>query len=167
MPPTRDGAALLVPLLGAGRPLLLAGAGASSVMGYPLWGDFVRELAQEFAPALALSGDYLANVDRISDTAERAGRADEYFKRLDRAFSADGASRRDLRFHRRLISLGFSGLITTNFDPTLEHACSAASRSTLGTVDLISCTNFYAASAQVLGTTVSYTCTAFTVRLSF
>ena len=32
MPPSRDGAALLVPLLSARRPLLLAGAGASAVM---------------------------------------------------------------------------------------------------------------------------------------
>src|SRR5258708_5347301 len=119
MPLTRDGAALLVPLLGAGRPLLLAGAGASAVMGYPLWGQFVSQLAQEFAPTLTLSDDYLADVDRIKDAADSAGRADEYFKRLDRAFCVDGSRRTDLRFHQQLISLGFCGLITTNFDETL------------------------------------------------
>lgn len=125
MPPIRDGAALLVPLLSAGRPLLLAGAGASAVMGYPLWGGLVRRLAQEFAPALVLSDDYLDDVDKIAEAAASAGHTAEYYKRLDRTFCVDGASRTDLRFHRRLISLGFCGLITTNFDPTLEQACIA------------------------------------------
>jgi hypothetical protein len=125
MPPSRDGAALLVPLLSVGRPLLLAGAGASAVMGYPLWGGLVGRLAAEFAPALVLSDDYLGDVDKIAAAAETAGHADEYYKRLDRTFCVDGASRADLRFHRRLISLGFCGLITTNFDPTLEQACIA------------------------------------------
>lgn len=125
MPPTRDGTALLVPLLGARRPCLLAGAGASAVMGYPLWGELVAGLAHEFAPTLALSGDYLSDVDSIAYAATAAGREDEYFKWLDRTFCADGAPLKDLRFHRRMISLGFCGLITTNFDPTLEEACVA------------------------------------------
>ena len=123
MPPPRDGVALLVPLLTARRPLLVAGAGASAVMGYPLWGDLVRQLAAEFAPALGLSEDNLVDVDRIASAAATAGHADEYFKWLDRAFCIDGAPRKDLQFHRRLISLGFCGLITPNFDPTLEQAC--------------------------------------------
>src|SRR5439155_20257085 len=123
MPRAGDGAALLVSLLSARRPLLLAGAGASAVMGYPLWAELVTELAREFVPGLALSDDYLADVDKIADAADAAGRLDEYFKWLDRAFCFDGAPRKDLRFHRQLISLGFSGLITTNFDPTLEQAC--------------------------------------------
>jgi len=92
-------------------------------MGYPLWAELVTELAREFVPGLALSDDYLADVDKIADAADAAGRLDEYFKWLDRAFCFDGAPRKDLRFHRQLISLGFSGLITTNFDPTLEQAC--------------------------------------------
>lgn len=125
MPPTRDGAALLVSLLTARRPLLLAGAGASAVVGYPLWAGLVRQLADEFAPALTLSDDYLGDVDKIADAAASVGRADEYYKRLDRTFCFDGAPRKDLRFHRRLISLGFCGLITPNFDPTLEEACVA------------------------------------------
>ncbi|MBI2221019.1 MAG: SIR2 family protein [Acidobacteria bacterium] len=94
-------------------------------MGYPLWRGLVRQLADEFAPALAVSDDYLGDVDKIADAAAAVGRADEYFKRLDRTFCFDGAPRKDLRFHRRLISLGFSGLITPNFDPTLEEACIA------------------------------------------
>ena len=114
-----------MPLLSARRPLLLAGAGASAVLGYPLWGDLVRRLAVEFAPELAFSDDNLADVDRIASVAADAGRADEYFKWLDRTFCAEGAARTDLRFHRRLISLGFCGLITPNFDPTLEQACIA------------------------------------------
>jgi hypothetical protein len=121
--PLRDGAALLVRDLSARRPLLLAGAGASAVMGYPLWSDLVRRLAADFSPELALSDDNLTDVDKIASAAAEAGRADEYFKWLDRAFCVDGAPRGDLRFHQRLVSLGFCGLITTNFDPTLEQAC--------------------------------------------
>jgi hypothetical protein len=94
-------------------------------MGYPLWGGLVRRLADEFAPTLVLSDDYLGDVDKIAEAAASAGHADEYYKRLDRTFCVDGASRTDLRFHRRLISLGFCGLITPNFDPTLEQACIA------------------------------------------
>ena len=132
MPPPQDGVALLVPLLSARRPLLLAGAGASAEMGYPLWDDLVRRLAAEFAPALTLSNDNLADVDRIASVAADAGRADEYFKWLDRTFCVDGAPRKDLRFHRRLISLGFCGLTTLNFDSTLEQACIAEYSGTAG-----------------------------------
>ena len=80
MPPLQDGVALLVPLLRARLPLLLAGAGASAEMGYPLWDDLVRRLAAEFAPELTLSDDNLSDVDRIASVAADAGRADEYFK---------------------------------------------------------------------------------------
>ncbi len=125
MPPPQDEVALLVPLLKARLPLLVAGAGASAEMGYPLWDDLVRQLAAEFAPALTLSDDNLANVDRIASVAADAGRADEYFKWLDRTFCVDGAPRQDLNFHQGLISLGFCGLTTLNFDPTLEQACIA------------------------------------------
>ena len=94
-------------------------------MGYPLWGDLVRRLAARFSPDLALSDDNLADVDRIASVVADAGHPDEYFKWLDRTFGFDGAPRKDLQFHRRLISLGFCGLITSNFDPTLEQACIA------------------------------------------
>lgn len=117
-----DGVVRLVALLKGSRPLLLAGAGASAVMGYPSWGELVSQLAAKFAPTLALSDDYLADVDKILDEAVAADRAEEYFKHLDQTFCVDGARHRDLRFHRQLISLGFCGLITTNFDPTLEEA---------------------------------------------
>jgi hypothetical protein len=92
-------------------------------MGYPLWGELVGQLAQEFAPTLALSDDYLNDVDKIAASARSADKLAEYHKRLERTFCVDGASRTDLGFHRRLISLGFCGLITSNFDPTLERAC--------------------------------------------
>lgn len=92
-------------------------------MGYPLWDDLVQQLAMEFAPELTLTGDNLANVDEIASAAADTGRTDEYLKWLDRTFSFDGAPQKDLAFHRRLVSLGFCGLITPNFDPTLEKAC--------------------------------------------
>ena len=133
MRPPKDELALLAHLLSARCPLLLAGAGASSaVMGYPLWDDLVRQLTDEFAPRLPPSGDSVADVDRIASVAADAGRANEYFKWLDRKFCFDGAQRKDLRFHRQLISLGFSGLVTPNFDPTLEQACIAEYSCTAG-----------------------------------
>ena len=92
-------------------------------MGYPVWKDLVQRLAEEFAPELTLSDDNLANVDKIASVAADACRADEFLKWLDRTFCFDGAPRKDLRFHRRLISLGFCGLITLNFDPAIEQAC--------------------------------------------
>ena len=128
----KDEFAVLANLLGERRPLLLAGAGASAALGYPLWEDLVRRLAEEFAPGLALSGDSLADVDRIASFAADAGRASEYFKWLDRTFCFDNAPRKDLRFHRQLISLGFAGLITPNFDPVLEQACISKYTGTAG-----------------------------------
>ena len=92
-------------------------------MGYPLWDDLVQQLAMEFAPELTLTGDNLANVDEIASVAADAGQTKEYRKWLDRTFSFDGAPHKDLAFHRRLVSLGFCGLATPNFDPTLEEAC--------------------------------------------
>ena len=67
-------------------------------MGYPLWGGLVRRLAQEFAPALVLSDDYLGDVDKIAEAAASAGHTAEYDKRLDRTFCVDGASRTDCAF---------------------------------------------------------------------
>ena len=125
MPPPLDGVALLLPHLKARRPLLLAGAGTAAQLGYPLWDELVRRLAAEFAPALSLSDDHLANVDKIASLAANAGRAPDYFKWLDQTFCFSGAPRKDLRFHRRLVSLGFCGLTTLNFDPALEQACAA------------------------------------------
>ena len=61
-------------LLSARRPLLIAGAGASAEMGYPFWDDLVRRLAAEFALALTLSDDNLADVDKIASVAADAGR---------------------------------------------------------------------------------------------
>ncbi len=119
----KDAIALLASLLSERRPLLLAGAGASAELGYPLWNDLVRRLAEEFAPEFAPSGNSLADVDSIASFAADAGRAAEYFKWLDRTFCFDNAPRQDLRFHRQLISLGFAGLITPNFDTALEQAC--------------------------------------------
>lgn len=101
-------------------------------MGYPLWDDLVRRLAEEFAPGLSPSGNSLADVDKIASFATEAGRADEYFKWLDRTFCFESAPSKDLRFHRQLISLGFSGLITPNFDLTLEQACITEYFSTAG-----------------------------------
>ena len=92
-------------------------------MGYPLWDDLVQQLAMEFAPELTLTGDNLVNVDAIASVAADAGRTHEYHKWLDQTFSFNGASQKDLTFHRRLVSLGFCGLVTPNFDPTLEEAC--------------------------------------------
>ena len=119
----KDEIALLATLLSERRPLLLAGAGASAELGYPLWDELVQRLADEFAPELDLSGNSLKDVDRIASLAADAGRAAEYFKWLDRTFCFENAPRKELRFHRQLISLGFAGLITPNFDPALEQAC--------------------------------------------
>ena len=58
-------------------------------MGYSLWDELIAGVAQEFAPALTRSGDYLGDVDRIAAAESDAGREDEYFKCLDGAFCVD------------------------------------------------------------------------------
>ncbi len=123
MTPPHDGIAVLLELLAKRQPLLLAGAGASAVVGYPPWEPLIRRLAAEFAPGVVPDSDVRRAADQIADTARARGRFDEYLKSLDLTFSRAGRATSDLRFHRRLVSLGFSGLITTNYDPTLEDAC--------------------------------------------
>jgi len=120
-----DGVAILLDLLAKRQPLLLAGAGASAVVGYPPWEPLIRSLAADFAPAVTLDSDARLAADQIAATAGAEGRFNEYLKRLDLTFRREGRTTSDLRFHKRLVSLGFSGLITTNYDPTLEDACMA------------------------------------------
>jgi len=83
----------------------------------------VERLAGKFSPGLPVGVDALAEVDQIEQIALDSGRREEYWKFLDDAFCAQSRTLGDLRFHRSLISLGFAGLATTNYDPTLEQAC--------------------------------------------
>jgi hypothetical protein len=92
----------------------------------------VRQLAQEFAPALGLSDDYLGDVDKVAAAAASAGRADEYYKLLDLTSVSMALRVQTSGSNRGLVSLGFCGLITTNFDPTLEQACIAEYSGTAG-----------------------------------
>jgi hypothetical protein len=127
MTPPHNGIAVLLELLAKRRPLLLAGAGASAVVGYPLWEPLIKSLAADFAPGVTLSPDVRLAADQIADAALAHGRQrfEEYLKRLDLTFRREGRRTGDLRFHKRLVSLGFCGLITTNYDPTLEDSCLA------------------------------------------
>ena len=117
-----DNVGFLAETIRTRRPLLLAGAGASAMVGYPLWTPFVQQLASDFAPQIQEFEELLAVVDLIADTARGNGHEDQYLKALYETFCPEKRTD-DMRFHRNLVSLGFSGIVTTNFDVTLEHAC--------------------------------------------
>ena len=127
--PYDNGAArdLLVQLLRQPRrAVLLVGSGSSIPIGYPSWGQLIVELRDRVVPELAAfpDEDLLAraslirtSLEQYPDRVDRRRLYEQYFSDRFRPRNPSHAL-----FHRTLVQLPFCGMVTTNYDPTIESA---------------------------------------------
>lgn len=124
----------LVALLKEKRAVLLVGAGSSKFVGFPLWSQLVQEMQQELTPQLVRldNESTLVFAQKLKDELEKQGRLDEYYNFLTRKFEPKSPVRVHDDFHLALVQLGWSGLITTNYDEVLESAVREAFNNEFG-----------------------------------
>ena len=123
----------LIELVDSGEAILFVGAGSSVRVGYPDWWSLIEkleDLACECGGGFKRKKDNYKNGDSLeyltyagkikSHICKQNGNLSEYhallykeFKRKTRAFDD---------FHKRLVSLPFRGILTTNYDTVLEAA---------------------------------------------
>jgi len=118
----------LVSLLKEKKAILMVGAGSSKFAGFPLWDELIRKLRNDLTPDLQLpaNADLTVCADLIKDQVEREGRIREYYKFLERTFQPKSKRNNHTEFHCVLVKLGFSGIVTTNYDIVLETAVGEA-----------------------------------------
>lgn len=113
----------LLSILRDKKAILFAGAGCSKISGYPSWPELIEDMRKKYVPSLNLSSgvDYSICADQIKDKMVREGLEREYSTYLGRTFRPQ-PERPHTPFHLALIQLGFSGIVTTNYDVLLEDA---------------------------------------------
>ncbi len=116
----------LIELIASGEAILIVGAGSSVRVGYVTWDTLIgalENLANQYGDGLdqTRKGDPLAYAEdiksHISETMNSLGR---YYALLQNLFSPKNPPFDD--FHRKLVSLPFRGILTTNYDTVLEAA---------------------------------------------
>lgn len=120
---TNDETALLA-LLREQRMLLFVGAGLSLELGYPLWDNYLAALEKELGAEAPSTGDPLDRAEWIKRSFAAAQRLPDYLAHIQQTFGPKSASSYT-PLQRALVRLGFRGVITTNFDLSLENALSA------------------------------------------
>ena len=119
----------LIKLVASGDAMLIVGAGSSMRVGYPGWPDLIKELeglANEsgdgFEPDKEGSeDDPLAYVEDIkSHICKETDDLEQYYALLYKLFKPKPIPFDD--FHKKLVSLPFRGILTTNYDTVLELA---------------------------------------------
>ena len=116
----------LIDLVASGEAVLIVGAGSSARLGYVTWNDLLEELedlANRCGAGLdqTRKGDKLAYAEDIkSHICNETGNLSRYYALLQNLFSPKQPPFED--FHRKLVSLPFRGILTTNYDAVLEAA---------------------------------------------
>jgi hypothetical protein len=113
------------------EPVLIIGSGCSVRLKYPTWPGLLSKLADlarsvaadhdtEFRPVEAdPPQDLLRYAGEIKEFIDRCdGRLDKYYSFL----SAEFGERVIDTFHRLLVRLPSRGILTTNYDPSLDYA---------------------------------------------
>jgi hypothetical protein len=135
---TEAGRAVLA-LLREQRMVLFVGAGLSLDLGYPSWGNYLAELEKELGAEAPLTNDLLERAEWIKQSFAGARRLPDYLAHIQQTFAPKPASPYT-PLQRALLQFGFRGVITTNFEPSLENALStgnlAAGRPACTSLDL-------------------------------
>jgi hypothetical protein len=121
---TSAGRAPLLALLREQRMLLFVGAGLSRDLGYPLWGKYLSELEKELSIEASATADPLERAESIKRSFVDAGRLPDYYANLRQTFGPKLTSPPYTALQHALLQFRFRGVITTNFDPSLENALS-------------------------------------------
>ena len=111
-------------LLREQRMLLFVGAGLSLDLGYPVWDNYLAALEQELGSQAPSMDDPLGRAEWIKQSFADAQRQHDYLAHIQQTFSPKPASPYTT-LQLALLRLGFRGVITTNFDPSLQNALSA------------------------------------------
>ena len=116
----------LIDLVASGEAIFIVGAGSSARVGYVTWDGLLEELenlANRCGEGLdqTRKGDELAYAEDIKLHIKNAtGDLSRYYALLQNLFSPKEPPFED--FHRKLVSLPFRGILTTNYDTVLEDA---------------------------------------------
>lgn len=116
----------LIELIVSGEAVLIVGAGSSVRVGYVTWNALIEaleNLANNCGEGLDQrhKGDPLAYTEDIkSHIISKTGDLRRYYALLQDLFSPKNPPFDD--FHRKLVSLPFRGILTTNYDIVLEAA---------------------------------------------
>ena len=118
----------LIELVASGEAVLIVGAGSSMRVGYPGWSGLIKEL-EKLASKLGYvkpdegtgEDDLLAYAEDIkSYIYEQKDGPDKYKAWLYKLFESKPIPFDDC--HKKLVSLPFRGILTTNYDPVLDLA---------------------------------------------
>lgn len=106
------------------NPVLMVGAGSSNLVDYPRWSELIDEL-NSLVPSLNKNDgeDLLEYADRIKNQLEDEGNIEKYYDFLKGRFKPN-PTKHFTDFHCSLLNLGFTGIVTTNYDIVLERAAS-------------------------------------------
>jgi len=119
----------LVAALKERRTVLLAGAGSSRSVGYPLWPQLVEALRTEFANHLdwPTNMSAIAFASKIVAEIRKNNKQEAYHNFLEKMFEPrrDGSRQHD-DLHVALVRLPFCGLVTTNYERVIESAVGEA-----------------------------------------
>jgi len=120
----------LIALLKTNLAILMVGSGSSSIVGYPGWKKLVRDMKNTLYPDLpdpTDDTDLLRYAHTIKDKAIKTQDTEKkYYKFLRETFRHQDDGENYHLFHCSLVKLGFSGMVTTNYDHVLELATQAA-----------------------------------------
>src|SRR6266852_5270065 len=117
----------------AEHPVLVAGAGTSNSR-YGGWQDLIGNLEAlaakyglGFKPdPVRRTTDFLSYIDDIRDALTAANEQNRYYHYLTTTYSQTDVAYDEV--HRLLVSLPFSGLMTTNYDPCFGAAIAASTQ---------------------------------------
>ena len=119
----------LIELVASGEAILIVGAGSSARVDYVTWNglmDELENLANRCGAGLnqTWKGNALVYAEDIkSHIRDKTGDLGRYYALLQSLFSPKDPPCTD--FHRKLVSLPFRGILTTNYDIVLEAALGA------------------------------------------
>ena len=111
------------------RMLLVVGAGLSTRVGYPTFDAYASRLVEDFGVTIndVPRDDPSAVAGAVKASLETDDRLPEFYGHLEQTFGPNGRREYYDRVHELIVSAGFRGIVTTNYDSVLEDAASARS----------------------------------------